>query len=301
MELGYGLFLDRETLESKFVVVDSMVHLSSPMISRFPVSMQVQSPEKRTFDSNQLKLEVPGAVVKVLYSEPRLLTSYTRVDMSQCLPPSQALAGHPTLSNSAVMARPYTVAPHLHYFNVPLTDFTSARPEFDSFGVGGYIFSGGSTPRVLLLQRALTDSMPGCWEGPGGSYEPEIDGTLLDGVAREVLEETGLHVSHVADLVAVASWTHTRRNGSKFRIAKYSFIVEVQESVRRAAEPVPWEQIPVQLMEGEHQAFDWATEEDVRLSLQSGGKYQLPLTSTGHQAPSILRSFELYRELQSKI
>lgn len=203
-------------------------------------------------------------------------------------------------SSFTVMARPYTVAPHLHYFEVPLANFTAARPEFDSFGVGGYIFADALTPRVLLLQRALTDSMPGCWEGPGGSYEPDVDDTLLDGVAREVLEETGLHVSHIAELVAVDSWTHTRRNGSKFRIAKYSFIVEVHESVRPSAARVPREEIPVQLMESEHQAFDWATEEDVRLSLQSGGKYQLPLPSTGHQAPNILRSFELYRELQSK-
>ncbi|KAJ6133750.1 hypothetical protein N7523_000072 [Penicillium sp. IBT 18751x] len=198
------------------------------------------------------------------------------------------------------MASPYTVASHLQYFEVPLADFTAARPEFDSFGVGGYMFSGASTPRVLLLQRALTDSMPGCWEGPGGSYEPDVDGTLLDGVVREVLEETGLHVSHIAELVAVDSWTHTRRNGSKFRIAKYSFIVEVHESARPSADQVSREEVPVRLMESEHQAFDWATEEDVRLSLQSGGKYQLPLPSTSHQAHNILRSFELYKELHNK-
>lgn len=192
------------------------------------------------------------------------------------------------------MACPYTLASHLQYFNTPLAEFTAARPEFESFGVGGYIFSHdeSATPRVLLLQRALTDSMPGCWECPGGSYEPGIDGTLLDAVAREVLEETGLHVSRVVELVAVDTWTHTRRNGSKFRIAKYSFIVEVYESVRQSdTQPVCSEDMPVQLMASEHQAFDWATEEDVRHSLQSG-KYQLPPAS-----PNIFRSFELYREL----
>lgn len=199
------------------------------------------------------------------------------------------------------MARPYTVAPRLQYFNIPLADFIAARPEFESFGVGGYIFSQdeSATPHVLLLQRALTDSMPGCWEGPGGAFEPGVDGTLLDGVAREVLEETGLHVSRVVELVAVDSWTHARRNGSKFRIAKYSFIVEVYESVRQSeARPVPREEISVQLMASEHQAFDWATEEDVRRSLHGDGKYQLPPPSTGHSALNILRSFELYRELR---
>lgn len=204
------------------------------------------------------------------------------------------------------MSQSYTIAPHLSYFNIPLADFTAARPEFENFGVGGYIFSedadppsepaSPSPPRILLIQRALTDSMPGCWEGPGGASEPGEDSTLLDGVAREVLEETGLHVSRVVGLVSVDSWTHTRRNGEKLRIAKYSFLVEVYEAVRQTAAgvqlSVPREEIPVQLVESEHRAFDWATEEDVRDSLNSSEG--LPLTP--HQAPNILRAFELLRE-----
>lgn len=213
------------------------------------------------------------------------------------------------------MAFPYTVASHLEYFNIPIAEFAAARPEFDTFGVGGYIFAqdadrpsdtGSPSPRLLLLQRALTDSMPGCWEGPGGASEPEEDRTLLDGVVREVLEETGLHVSRIVELVAVDSWTHTsRKTGKKFRIAKYFFIVEVHEGVRLSPDGsqqlVPGEEIPVRLEASEHQAFDWATEEDVRHSVQTGeGKYKFPLPSIGHQAPNIVRCFELFREHQNK-
>ncbi|KAF3384381.1 hypothetical protein F1880_003122 [Penicillium rolfsii] len=214
------------------------------------------------------------------------------------------------------MTPPYTIAPHLGYFNVPFTDFIAARPEFDAFAVGGYIFAqasttptsedAGSPPRTLLLQRAMTDSLPGCWEGAGGAAEPHEDRTLLDGVAREVFEETGLHVSRFVELVAVDVWMHTRRsNGDRIRIAKYSFIVEVQETRRQLADgtsqSVGVDEIPVKLETTEHQAFDWALEEDVRDSLQTRqGKYQLPLSSQTHQGQNILRAFALFTEQQNK-
>ena len=201
---------------------------------------------------------------------------------------------------------PYTVAPHLAYFNVPLAHFAAARPEFEAFGVGGYIFSQDaeqptSPPRVLLLQRAFTDSMPGCWEGPGGASEPEEDKTLLDGVVREVLEEAGLHVSRIVELVSVDGWTHKRRDGQTIRIAKYSFIVDVHEAVRELpggnSQAVHYDEIPVRLEASEHQAYDWAVEEDVRASMEPNtGKYSLPIPSRGHQGPNILRAFELYRK-----
>ncbi|KAJ5178683.1 uncharacterized protein N7500_001382 [Penicillium coprophilum] len=198
----------------------------------------------------------------------------------------------------------YTVAPHLEYFTIPLREFVTARPEFEGFGVGAYIFSHADpTPRILLLQRALTDSMPGCWEGPGGACELETDGTLLDSLVRETLEESGLHVSHISDLVAVNCWEHHRRCGGKIRIAKYSFIVETQETSRRSAEKqqlVPTVQIPVRLERLEHQQFDWAIKEDVLLSIQSPNhRYRFPLPLIGHQAPNILRAFELVEQRQS--
>jgi hypothetical protein len=51
----------------------------------------------------------------------------------------------------------------------------------------------------------------------------------------------------------------------------------------------------------EHQAFDWALEEDVQHSFETRqGKYQLPLPSQGHQGSNILRAFALFTEQQNK-
>lgn len=209
--------------------------------------------------------------------------------------------------STSTMPDTYTVAPHLAYFDIPLSHFAASRPEFESFGVGGYIISKSrptpacpGLPRVLLLQRALTDAMPGSWEGPGGACEPDTDKTILDGVAREVLEETGLHVSRVVELVGVDGWQHTRRNGTRFRIAKYSFLVEIHEATRQlpygSLQSLPCEEFPVRLEDTEHQAFEWATEGKVRQSHQtSQGKYTLALPPSGHQGANILRAFDLFR------
>lgn len=58
-------------------------------------------------------------------------------------------------------------------------------------GVGAVIFSEG---RVLLVQRG-NPPMEGEWSLPGGALE--IGETLVEGVRREVLEETGLLVEPV--------------------------------------------------------------------------------------------------------
>ncbi|KAJ5873713.1 uncharacterized protein N7529_002143 [Penicillium soppii] len=191
----------------------------------------------------------------------------------------------------------YYVAPHLNYFTIPIADFIAARPEIDGFAICAYIFSRAhSTPRILLLQRALSDSSPGCWEGPGGACEPENDKTVLDSLVRETFEESGLHVSRVVDLVAVDCWEHRRRNGDKIRLAKYSFLVEVCEGSKEfegKQEPVPTSEIPIRLEPTEHQAFVWATEDDVQLSIEStNGLYKFPSPPTGSHALSILRAFQ---------
>lgn len=56
-------------------------------------------------------------------------------------------------------------------------------------GVGALIFRGG---RILLVERA-GDPLKGYWSLPGGVLE--IGETLQEGIRREVLEETGLHVA----------------------------------------------------------------------------------------------------------
>jgi 8-oxo-dGTP diphosphatase len=69
-------------------------------------------------------------------------------------------------------------------------------PERPIVGVGGVIIDAG---RALLIRRA-SEPLRGEWSIPGGMLE--LGETLEAGVARELLEETGLHV-RVLDLIEV--------------------------------------------------------------------------------------------------
>lgn len=108
------------------------------------------------------------------------------------------------------------IPPSLRHLAVPLSQFLSANPRYTSLVIGACIFapqhqhqpttlpqSGDgrdgltSAPRLLLVQRAATErAFPNLWEVPGGSSEA-TDPTVLHSVAREVFEETGLHLTRV--------------------------------------------------------------------------------------------------------
>lgn len=73
------------------------------------------------------------------------------------------------------------------------TSKTSRRyPDRPILGVGGLIFDQEN--RILLVQRG-GEPLKGWWSLPGGVLE--TGETLAEGVRREVLEETGLHVEPV--------------------------------------------------------------------------------------------------------
>lgn len=63
-------------------------------------------------------------------------------------------------------------------------------------GVGGVVIENG---RALLIKRG-SEPLLGQWSIPGGTLE--IGETLQEGVARELLEETGLEVE-VQDMIEV--------------------------------------------------------------------------------------------------
>jgi ADP-ribose pyrophosphatase YjhB (NUDIX family) len=75
---------------------------------------------------------------------------------------------------------------------------TSSRefPDRPIVGVGGVLIEEG---RALLIRRG-TEPLLGQWSIPGGTLE--LCETLTEGVAREMLEETGLVVK-VHDLIEV--------------------------------------------------------------------------------------------------
>ncbi|KAL4928643.1 FAD binding domain-containing protein [Aspergillus undulatus] len=228
----------------------------------------------------------------------------------------------------------YTVAPHLQHFAVPFPTFRAANPQYTCYVGGGLIFSrtasatdqdqnhkerggkGDPPLRILLLQRSYEDSYGGQWEGPGGSCDPE-DETLLDGVAREILEESGLHVSRFVELAGKDEWVR-QRPGQIIVAAKFTFIVEVHEA--KAAVPglgvqeeekedglpaaklddgtvVPalerrWEDL-VKLDPAEHRAFEWVTEEEVKeAENDSSGKFK----SFANQGRTMLEGFRILRE-----
>ncbi|GFF97777.1 hypothetical protein IFM53868_09404 [Aspergillus udagawae] len=207
----------------------------------------------------------------------------------------------------------FIVPSHLAEYNVPLSEFAASKPHLTDFVVGGLVYSQSieegdeateptsEKPRtyVLLLQRAATDSYPGHWEGPGGMCE-RTDSTLLAGVAREVFEEAGLHVSKFVDLIAIDEWVRILRNDEMHRVAKFTFLVEVHEASGKdgvpsgdvvvGVAPERWED-GVKLEQAEHQAFEWATEKEVRESLESQGKFKF----LKDQGWNLLKGFELLK------
>lgn len=181
----------------------------------------------------------------------------------------------------------YTLAPHLSQFNVPLDEFSATKPGFTDFGVGGLIVTPPSATeqqeqwRILLLQRAPTDSYGNYWEGPGGGLDPGEDATILAGAAREVHEESGLRVSRFVDLVAVDEWSRVKPDGLHV-VAKFTFLVEVEGQGTG-------EQLQVKLEETEHQAFVWATKEDIEEGVEGRGVYQF----VGVQGRHFLKALEM--------
>ena len=126
-----------------------------------------------------------------------------------------------------------------------MTDFEELRvgaiaEGIDRFVVGVIVPCDG---KILILQRPADDFMPGIYELPSGKVEPGE--TLSDAIARELLEETGLHVgsvvSHVGDFDYVS--------GSLKRTRQLNFEVRVRE-VREVIHP-------------DHVAAAWVKEADL--------------------------------------
>jgi len=69
-------------------------------------------------------------------------------------------------------------------------------PERPVVGIGGVVIEEG---RALLIRRG-SEPLLGHWSIPGGTLE--IGETLEQGVSRELLEETGVHV-RVLDVIEV--------------------------------------------------------------------------------------------------
>ena len=98
----------------------------------------------------------------------------------------------------------YHVHPSLSQFAIPISSLQSKYAEYARLVVGVAIVHP-LTKKLLILQRASTETtLPNMYELPGGGAE-SCDGTILDTVARETREETGLVVSVVDNVVTFLS------------------------------------------------------------------------------------------------
>jgi len=106
-------------------------------------------------------------------------------------------------------------------------------------GVGGVIIDEG---RALLIRRG-SEPLLGEWSIPGGSLE--VGETLEEGVARELLEETGLQV-RVLELIEVfdriyvetSAGEHELKKGPRFHYVIVDYLCERLSGQPRAGSDV---------------------------------------------------------------
>jgi 8-oxo-dGTP pyrophosphatase MutT (NUDIX family) len=164
------------------------------------------------------------------------------------------------MSGEAATKRPafdFTFHPSASPFTASQQSYLSAHPDarYNYIATGALVFdtTNPSVPRLLLLQRSASDSMPNRWEIPGGGCDDE-DESILHAVARELWEEAGLKAARISAPVGNPHYFCSR---SGKRICKFSFVVQ--------AEPDATGRLVVKLNPEEHQRLVWASEDEVKV------------------------------------
>ena len=201
------------------------------------------------------------------------------------LPPDVKLA----LSDSVA---PWTVSP-----NALLQEYNATKygPPLNAVAVGAVVFD--ALGRVLLIQRAHHDSAPDLWEVPAGKADLAGDMTVLAAVVRELWEEAGLVAINIRRLVPLPDDGLKQRGRGRlpgceckdrhgrWRWCFLAFEVDVRETAHVVLDP------------DEHQAFLWATEDEVR-DEQTRHKMPLPITNV-LMKKFILQAFRIHSEEES--
>ncbi|KAF1807895.1 NUDIX-domain-containing protein [Eremomyces bilateralis CBS 781.70] len=104
--------------------------------------------------------------------------------------PSFKFATHASVSEFCVSSQAY------------LANHPSEYSQYQHLAIGALVFNHSTPRRLLLIQRAASDTMPNLWEIPGGGAD-DVDETILHGIARELWEETGLMATSVGPEVGV--------------------------------------------------------------------------------------------------
>lgn len=108
------------------------------------------------------------------------------------------------------------------------------------------------------MQRAPADYFPLKWELPGGSVDVGVDESMLAGAVRELHEETGLVARVVRRGLAERRFEDGRW---RQRVFEVEVLLEDGNDGQLPPPPPPPE---VRLDPGEHVAWLWVTEGDVR-------------------------------------
>jgi 8-oxo-dGTP pyrophosphatase MutT (NUDIX family) len=194
--------------------------------------------------------------------------------MSESLPPIDfSFTHHPSAS-------PFTVSSGVYISHHP-------SEECKYVAIGALVFddSNSSSPRILLLQRCASDSMPGCWEVPGGGVD-DGDESILIAVARELWEEAGLTAASIGPLIGSPHFFRTRSGKA---ICKFNFLVETKSAGGA---------IDVKLNPEEHQRFVWASEEEVKA--RKVGDLKIKFTFTELEG-TVLEAFRIRREAREML
>jgi 8-oxo-dGTP pyrophosphatase MutT (NUDIX family) len=156
----------------------------------------------------------------------------------------------------------FTAHPSLTPYTTTPAQYLSINPHLTNLVVAALILHNNN--RVLLIQRSPRDGFGLKWECPGGCVDM-TDESILHAVSREVREETGLVVSHVAGVVDELEFD----GGGGTRWRKITFLVEVSRS---ELEGKDGEEVPptVRLSEVEHVGAVWASEGDVLVGKVEG-------------------------------
>lgn len=182
----------------------------------------------------------------------------------------------------------------LSAYQVPYKTFLATLPHkpdglpYQWIAVGALTFD--SQGRILLLQRASTDSMPNLWEIPGGGCDPE-DPSIIYAVVRELEEEAGLKAASVG-LQLSEGYIFPTRSGKI--VCKFNFLVEVEDGEAKTLDRDEHGWVKVKLDPNEHQNYVWATEEDVQAG--SVGDVKISFT-TVEQSQVIVEAFTARRKM----
>lgn len=112
--------------------------------------------------------------------------------------------------------------------------------------VAGAVIQDGK--KTLLVRRTPDEFMPGLVELPSGTIDPGEN--ILEGLVREVLEETGLNANKV--IAYLGSFDYTSGSGKKTRQLNFSVSAEKNS--------------PIVLNPSEHDEYYWVNPSDENFS-----------------------------------